>query len=181
MGCGSACLDNFVLSILPTWNQNLFFAFARENSPVQPLILVEAGHKEEVASRLATEHRQLYSNVKLVDLREGATSTRWKGKPRAITLSNHLWFISATWLPNLQRAWRAHAFGTPTALRVLLAELAGWPQMICQEEQSLRVEMIRATATSSQRAPIELPELPIFNQRCNLFCIHFSGGGDNLK
>ena len=39
-------------------------------------ILVEADHKEEVASRLATEHRQLYSNVQLVDLREGATSTR---------------------------------------------------------------------------------------------------------
>ena len=37
MGCGSACSDNFVLSILPTWNQNIFFAFARENSPVQPL------------------------------------------------------------------------------------------------------------------------------------------------
>jgi hypothetical protein len=37
MGCGSACSDNFVLSILPTWNQNFFFTFARENSPVQPL------------------------------------------------------------------------------------------------------------------------------------------------
>ena len=35
-----------------------------------------AGGKEEVASRLATERRQLYANVKLVDLREGATSTR---------------------------------------------------------------------------------------------------------
>jgi len=40
---------------------------------------------------------------------------------------------------------------------------------------------ICATATSSQRAPRELPELPIFYQRRNLFCIHFSGGGDNLK
>jgi hypothetical protein len=39
MGCGSACSDNFVLSILPTWNQNFFFTFARENSPVQPLLL----------------------------------------------------------------------------------------------------------------------------------------------
>ena len=27
MGCGSACSDNFVLSILPTWNQNFFFRF----------------------------------------------------------------------------------------------------------------------------------------------------------
>jgi hypothetical protein len=27
MGCGSACSDNFVLSILPTWNQNFFFHF----------------------------------------------------------------------------------------------------------------------------------------------------------
>jgi hypothetical protein len=42
----------------------------------QEYILVEAGHKEEVASRLATEHRQSYSNVKLVDLRKGTTSTR---------------------------------------------------------------------------------------------------------
>jgi hypothetical protein len=32
--------------------------------------LVEAGCKEEVASRLATERRQSYSNVKLVDLRK---------------------------------------------------------------------------------------------------------------
>ena len=42
----------------------------------QEYILVEAGHKEEVASRLATKRRQSYSNVKLVDLCEGATSTR---------------------------------------------------------------------------------------------------------
>jgi len=42
---------------------------------VQEYILVEAGCKEEVASRLATKCRQSYSNVKLVDLREGATST----------------------------------------------------------------------------------------------------------
>ena len=27
MGCGSACSDNFVLSMLPTWNQNFFFRF----------------------------------------------------------------------------------------------------------------------------------------------------------
>jgi hypothetical protein len=42
----------------------------------QEYILVEAGRKEEVASRLATERHQSYSNVKLVDLHEGATSTR---------------------------------------------------------------------------------------------------------
>lgn len=42
----------------------------------QEYILVEAGRKEEVASRLATERRQLYSNVNLVDLHEGATTTR---------------------------------------------------------------------------------------------------------
>jgi hypothetical protein len=41
----------------------------------QEYILVEAGRKEEVASRLATERRQSNSNVKLVDLHEGATST----------------------------------------------------------------------------------------------------------
>ena len=39
MGCGPACSDNFDLSILPTWNQNFFFAFTRENSPVQPLTI----------------------------------------------------------------------------------------------------------------------------------------------
>jgi hypothetical protein len=43
---------------------------------VEEYILVEAGRKEEVASRLATERRQSYSNVKLGDLCEGATSTR---------------------------------------------------------------------------------------------------------
>ena len=42
---------------------------------VQEYILVEAGRKEEVASRLATKRRQSYSNVKLVDLHKGATST----------------------------------------------------------------------------------------------------------
>jgi hypothetical protein len=42
----------------------------------QEYILVEAGCKEEVASHLATKHHQLYSKVKLVDLREGATSAR---------------------------------------------------------------------------------------------------------
>ena len=42
----------------------------------QEYILVEAGHKEEVASRLATKRPLPYSNVKLVDLRKGATSTR---------------------------------------------------------------------------------------------------------
>ena len=35
-----------------------------------------AGGKEEVVSHLATEHHQSYANVKLVDLREGATSAR---------------------------------------------------------------------------------------------------------
>jgi hypothetical protein len=39
----------------------------------QVYILVEAGRMEEVASRLATEHPQSYSKVKLVDLRKGAT------------------------------------------------------------------------------------------------------------
>jgi hypothetical protein len=56
----------------------------------QEYILVKAGCKEEVASRLATERRQSYSNVKLKDLREG------KGKPRALTSSTHLWFFSVT-------------------------------------------------------------------------------------
>ncbi len=39
-------------------------------------ILVEAGHKEGVANRPATEHRQSYSKVKLMDLHKGATSAR---------------------------------------------------------------------------------------------------------
>ncbi len=39
-------------------------------------ILVEAGRMEEVASRLATERRESYSKVKLVDLRKGATSAQ---------------------------------------------------------------------------------------------------------
>jgi len=42
----------------------------------QEYILVEAGRKEEVASRLAIERRQSYSNVKLVDLCKHTTSTR---------------------------------------------------------------------------------------------------------
>ena len=42
----------------------------------QEYILVEAGRKEEVASRLATEHHQSYSREKLADLCERATSTR---------------------------------------------------------------------------------------------------------
>jgi len=42
----------------------------------QEYILVEAGRKEEVASRLATKRRHSYSNVKLVDLRGGVTSTQ---------------------------------------------------------------------------------------------------------
>jgi len=42
----------------------------------QEYILVEAGRKEEVASRLATERRQSYSREKLVDLCECAMSTR---------------------------------------------------------------------------------------------------------
>jgi hypothetical protein len=37
---------------------------------------VKAGHKEEVVSRLATKHRRSYSREKLVDLCEGAMSTR---------------------------------------------------------------------------------------------------------
>ena len=43
---------------------------------VQEYILVEAGQKEEVASRLVTELCQSYSREKLVDLCELATSTR---------------------------------------------------------------------------------------------------------
>ena len=43
---------------------------------VQEYILVKAGRKEDVASHLATKRRQSYSKVKLVDLREGATSAR---------------------------------------------------------------------------------------------------------
>ena len=42
----------------------------------QEYILVEAGHKEEVASRLATERCQSYSREKLVDLCECAMSTQ---------------------------------------------------------------------------------------------------------
>jgi hypothetical protein len=42
----------------------------------QEYILVKAGHKEEVVSRLATKHRRSYSREKLVDLCEGAMSTR---------------------------------------------------------------------------------------------------------
>jgi hypothetical protein len=42
----------------------------------QEYILVEAGHKEGVDNHLATERRQSYSKVKLVDLREGATSAQ---------------------------------------------------------------------------------------------------------
>jgi len=42
----------------------------------QEYILVEAGCKEEVASRLATERRQSYSREKLAHLCERATSTR---------------------------------------------------------------------------------------------------------
>ena len=42
----------------------------------QEYILVEAGRKEEVASRLATERRQSCSREKLTDLCERATSTR---------------------------------------------------------------------------------------------------------
>ena len=41
----------------------------------QEYILVEADHKEEVASHLVTERRQSYSREKLVDLCERATST----------------------------------------------------------------------------------------------------------
>jgi len=43
---------------------------------LQKYILVEAGRKEEVASRLATVRCQSYTNVKLVDLHEGAISTQ---------------------------------------------------------------------------------------------------------
>jgi hypothetical protein len=42
---------------------------------VQEYILVEAGYKEEVASRLATKRQQSYSREKLVDLCNGAAST----------------------------------------------------------------------------------------------------------
>jgi hypothetical protein len=42
----------------------------------QEYILVEAGHKEEVASRLVTKRHQLYSREKLVDLCKRATSTQ---------------------------------------------------------------------------------------------------------
>jgi hypothetical protein len=45
-------------------------------------------------------------------------STRWKGKPRVITSSNHTWFISATWLPNLQWDWRASVSGSFAALQM---------------------------------------------------------------
>jgi len=41
----------------------------------QEYILVEAGHKEEVASRLVTKRHQPYSREKLVDLCEHVTST----------------------------------------------------------------------------------------------------------
>ena len=51
------------------------FPTGRSARMVQECILVEAGHKEEVASCLATERCQSYSNVKLVDLCKGATST----------------------------------------------------------------------------------------------------------
>jgi hypothetical protein len=42
---------------------------------VQENILVEAGYKEEVATRLVTKRRQSYSREKLVDLSKCATST----------------------------------------------------------------------------------------------------------
>jgi hypothetical protein len=41
----------------------------------QEYILVDADHKEEVASHLATKRRQSYSKEKLVDLRKGAAPT----------------------------------------------------------------------------------------------------------
>jgi len=41
----------------------------------QEYILVEAGHKEEVASRLATQRHQSYSREKLVELCNGAKFT----------------------------------------------------------------------------------------------------------
>ena len=37
MGCGSAGSFFLLLFLLRTWNQNFFFAYVRENSPVQPL------------------------------------------------------------------------------------------------------------------------------------------------
>jgi hypothetical protein len=42
----------------------------------QEYILVEAGHKEEVDSHLATERHQSYSREKLVDLCKSALSIR---------------------------------------------------------------------------------------------------------
>ena len=42
----------------------------------QEYILVEAGHKEEVASHLVTMRHQSYSREKLVDLSKRAMSTQ---------------------------------------------------------------------------------------------------------
>ena len=52
-------------------------------------------------------------------------------------------------------------------------------KLICDE---LKVDP-RELPESSQRAPRAPRDFksPISNQRCNLFCIHCSGGGDNLK
>jgi hypothetical protein len=43
---------------------------------VQEYILVDAGHKEEVARHLATKHCRSYSRETQVDLRKGAVSTQ---------------------------------------------------------------------------------------------------------
>jgi hypothetical protein len=54
------------------------FPTRRSTMLVQEFILVDASHKEEVASHLSTKRRRSYSREKLVDLCEGAASTKWK-------------------------------------------------------------------------------------------------------
>ena len=82
MGCGSACSDNFVLSILPMWNQNFFFHFrAGKFSSAAPINDVgnckfdESGRRQGAKRATARVARAMVTAM----TRQSTVGGRWEG------------------------------------------------------------------------------------------------------